>query len=262
MTSFTCIHTNGVYQQYKGNICNRAFKCGSELPEYVALILRNGGSQSPDRWLRELRNNQKRVGRKNYYALLGSENQEDNNVLIENEIENEMLAEEKMYKAYIQYSKELENNILERILHCKPEFFERLVVDLLIKMGYGYDNKSGKVVGKSHDGGVDGIIQEDKLGLSNIYIQAKRYSGGNKVGSHEIQAFVGAMQKVQKGVFITTSDFTKEALKFSEDQQQKQLRLVSGHELARLIIQNEVGLEPIQKYAVYKIDDEYFDDEI
>ena len=204
----------------------------------------------------------KRVGRKNYYALLGSENQEDNNVLIENEIENEMLAEEKMYKAYIQYSKELENNILERILHCKPEFFERLVVDLLIKMGYGYDNKSGKVVGKSHDGGVDGIIQEDKLGLSNIYIQAKRYSGGNKVGSHEIQAFVGAMQKVQKGVFITTSDFTKEALKFSEDQQQKQLRLVSGHELARLIIQNEVGLEPIQKYAVYKIDDEYFDDEI
>lgn len=70
------------------------------------------------------------------------------------------------------------------------------------------------------------------------------------------------MQKVQKGVFITTSDFTKEALKFSEDQQQKQLRLVSGHELARLIIQNEVGLEPIQKYAVYKIDDEYFDDEI
>ena len=70
----------------------------------------------------------KRVGRKNYYALLGSENQEDNNVLIENEIENEMLAEEKMYKAYIQYSKELENNILERILHCKPEFFERLVV--------------------------------------------------------------------------------------------------------------------------------------
>ena len=190
----------------------------------------------------------KRVGRKNYYALLGSENQEDNNVLIENEIENEMLAEEKMYKAYIQYSKELENNILERILHCKPEFFERLVVDLLIKMGYGYDNKSGKVVGKSHDGGVDGIIQEDKLGLSNIY--------------HEIQAFVGAMRKVQKGVFITTSDFTKEALKFSEDQQQKQLRLVSGHELARLIIQNEVGLEPIQKYAVYKIDDEYFDDEI
>lgn len=133
---------------------------------------------------------------------------------------------------------------------------------MLIKMGYGYDNKSGKVVGKSHDGGVDGIIQEDKLGLSNIYIQAKRYSGGNKVGSHEIQAFVGAMQKVQKGVFITTSDFTKEALKFSEDQQQKQLRLVSGHELARLIIQNEVGLEPIQKYAVYKIDDEYFDDEI
>lgn len=202
----------------------------------------------------------KRVGRKNYYALLGMENQEVN-LLTENEIENEMLAEEKIYKVYTQYTEQLKNNILERILQCKPEFFERLVVDLLIKMGYGYDNKSGKVVGKSHDGGVDGIIQEDKLGLSNIYIQAKRYSGGNKVGSHEIQAFVGAMKNVQKGVFITTSDFTKEALKFSENQQQKQLRLINGPELARLIIQNEIGLEPIQKYAVYKIDDEYFDDE-
>lgn len=202
----------------------------------------------------------KRVGKKNYYALLGSEKEENNNALMENE--NEMLAEEKIYKAYIAYVRELENDILERILHCKPEFFERLVVDLLIKMGYGYDNKSGKVVGKSHDGGVDGIIQEDKLGLSNIYIQAKRYSGSKKVGSHEIQAFVGAMQNVQKGVFITTSDFTQEALKFSEKQQQKQLRLVSGHELARLIIQNEVGLELVKQYAVYKINDEYFDDEV
>lgn len=201
-----------------------------------------------------------RVGKKNYYALLDPENEENNNVLMENE--NEMLAEEKMYKAYIQYVEELENDILERILHCKSEFFERLVVDLLIKMGYGYDNKSGKVVGKPYDGGVDGIIQEDKLGLSNIYIQAKRYSESKKVGPHDIQAFVGAMQNVQKGVFITTSDFTKKALEFSEKQQQKQLRLVSGHELARLIIQNEVGLEPIKKYAIYKIDDEYFDDEI
>lgn len=84
-----------------------------------------------------------------------------------------MLAEEKMYKAYIQYSKELENNILERILHCKPDFLNGLVVDLLIKMGYGYDNKSGKVVGKSHDGGVDGIIQEDKLDLATYIYKQK-----------------------------------------------------------------------------------------
>ncbi len=122
-------------------------------------------------------------------------------MLIENEIENEMLAEEKMYKAYIQYSKELENNILERILHCKPEFFERLVVDLLIKMGYGYDNKSGKVVGKSHDGGVDGIIQEDKLGLSNIYIQAKRYSGGNKVDLMKYKLLWEQCKRFRKGIY-------------------------------------------------------------
>lgn len=204
----------------------------------------------------------KRVGRTNYYALIDSENQDSNKMLIKDEIENEMLAEEKIDKSYAQHIKELEENIIDKILHCKPEFFERLVVDLLIKMGYGYDNNSGSVVGKAHDGGIDGIIKEDKLGLSNIYIQAKRYSGGNNVGSREIQAFVGAMQSVQKGVFITTSEFSKEAIKFSESQQQKQLRLINGHELARLIIQNEVGLEPVHKYTVYRIDEEYFDDEI
>lgn len=196
------------------------------------------------------------------YALIDSENQDSNKMLIKDEIENEMLAEEKIDKSYAQHIKELEENIIDKILHCKPEFFERLVVDLLIKMGYGYDNNSGSVVGKAHDGGIDGIIKEDKLGLSNIYIQAKRYSGGNNVGSREIQAFVGAMQSVQKGVFITTSEFSKEAIKFSESQQQKQLRLINGHELARLIIQNEVGLEPVHKYTVYRIDEEYFDDEI
>lgn len=116
----------------------------------------------------------KRVGRTNYYALIDSENQDSNKILITDEIENEMLAEEKIDKSYAQHITELEENIIDKILHCKPEFFERLVVDLLIKMGYGYDNNSGSVVGKSHDGGVDGIISEDKLGLSNIYIYRQK----------------------------------------------------------------------------------------
>ena len=210
----------------------------------------------------------KRIGKTNYYALINPESKEDNfqNELIQDDSENEMLAEEKIERAYELHGKELEDNLIERILQCKPEFFERLVVELLMKMGYGYDRSSGSVVGKSHDGGVDGIINEDKLGLSKIYIQAKRYAIGNNVGSHDTQAFVGAMQKAQKGVFITTSDFTKEAKKYVREIQNGSnatpLRLINGHELAKLMIQYEVGLEPVHSYTVYRIEEEYFDDGI
>lgn len=210
----------------------------------------------------------KRIGKTNYYALINPESKEDNfqNELIQDDSENEMLAEEKIERAYELHVKELEDNLIERILQCKPEFFERLVVELLMKMGYGYDRSSGSVVGKSHDGGVDGIINEDKLGLSKIYIQAKRYAIGNNVGSHDTQAFVGAMQKAQKGVFITTSDFTKEAKKYVREIQNGSnatpLRLINGHELAKLMIQYEVGLEPVHSYTVYRIEEEYFDDSI
>lgn len=210
----------------------------------------------------------KRIGKTNYYALINPESKEDNfqDELIQDDSENEMLAEEKIERAYELHVKELEDNLIERILQCKPEFFERLVVELLMKMGYGYDRSSGSVVGKSHDGGVDGIINEDKLGLSKIYIQAKRYAIGNNVGSHDTQAFVGAMQKAQKGVFITTSDFTKEAKKYVREIQNGSnatpLRLINGHELAKLMIQYEVGLEPVHSYTVYRIEEEYFDDGI
>lgn len=210
----------------------------------------------------------KRIGKTNYYALINPESKEDNfqNELIQDDSENEMLAEEKIERAYELHVKELEDNLIERILQCKPEFFERLVVELLMKMGYGYDRSSGSVIGKSHDGGVDGIINEDKLGLSKIYIQAKRYAIGNNVGSHDTQAFVGAMQKAQKGVFITTSDFTKEAKKYVREIQNGSnatpLRLINGHELAKLMIQYEVGLEPVHSYTVYRIEEEYFDDGI
>lgn len=210
----------------------------------------------------------KRIGKTNYYALINPESKEDNfqKELIQDDSENEMLAEEKIERAYELHVKELEDNLIERILQCKPEFFERLVVELLMKMGYGYDRFSGSVVGKSHDGGVDGIINEDKLGLSKIYIQAKRYAIGSNVGSHDTQAFVGAMQKAQKGVFITTSDFTKEAKKYAREIQNGSnatpLRLINGHELAKLMVQYEVGLEPVHSYTVYRIEEEYFDDGI
>ncbi len=99
---------------------------------------------------------------------------------------------------------------------------------MLIAMGYGYDKDSGIVVGGSHDGGIDGIIFEDKLELDKIYLQAKKYKIGNTVGRKDLQAFVGAMQNVHKGVFITTSSFTKEAVVYAKNQQQKSLKLIDG----------------------------------
>jgi len=105
----------------------------------------------------------------------------------------------------------IKQQVFERILNSSPKFFEHLVVALLLGMGYGYDSQAGTVTGRSHDGGIDGIISEDKLGLDLVYIQAKRYSKENKVGRKEIQAFIGAMEHIQKGVYFTTSSFTKEA---------------------------------------------------
>lgn len=126
-------------------------------------------------------------------------------------------------------------------------------------MGYGYDESSGVVVGGPHDGGIDGIISEDKLGLDLIYLQAKRYKTGKAVARHELQAFVGAMQNVQKGVFITTSSFTKEARQYAEQQQQKNLKLIDGEMLSSLMIKYEVGITIEDRIKIYRLDATYFE---
>lgn len=125
-------------------------------------------------------------------------------------------------------------------------------------MGYGYGKQAGVVTGRPHDGGIDGIISEDKLGLDLIYFQAKRYSTSNKVGRSELQAFIGAMEHVQKGVYITTSKYTKEAMAFIEKQQQKNVKLIDGDLLSELLVKYEVGVIPAQRISIYKIDSEYF----
>lgn len=122
-------------------------------------------------------------------------------------------------------------------------------------MEYGSDELSGRVLGKSHDG----VIYEDKMGLSKIYIQAKRNDSNNTIGKPLLQAFVGAMQDVQKGVFITTSSFTKEAKSYAEKQQQKSLKLIDGDFLAELMIKYGIGLEKIQIYTMYKINEDFFE---
>lgn len=170
----------------------------------------------------------------------------------------ELLPEEKIKAALQEHVVNMKQQVFTHVLNNSPEFFEHLVVDLLLKMGYGYDEQAGGVTGKSHDGGIDGIISEDKLGLDVIYIQAKKYAPANTVGRKEIQAFIGAMESVQKGVFITTSSFTREAIAFVDKQQQKSIKLIDGVLLSELLVKYRVGVDVAQSFALYKLDADYF----
>ncbi|HEU0220195.1 MAG TPA: restriction endonuclease [Gallionella sp.] len=154
--------------------------------------------------------------------------------------------------------KELAEEILQRIKSCPPAFFERLVVELLVKMGYGGTRQdAGRAIGRSGDEGIDGVIHEDRLGLDVIYLQAKRWE--NVVGRPEIQKFVGALQgqRAKKGVFITTSDFTKEAVEYVRNIDNKVV-LINGALLANLMIDHNVGVSLAATYEIKKIDSDYF----
>lgn len=154
--------------------------------------------------------------------------------------------------------KELAGEILQRVKGCSPAFFERLVVELLVKMGYGGTRQdAGRAIGRSGDEGIDGVIHEDRLGLDVIYLQAKRWEG--IVGRPEIQKFVGALlgQRAKKGVFITTSDFTKEAVEFVRNIDTKVV-LINGTLLASLMIDHNVGVSLAMNYEIKKIDSDYF----
>lgn len=177
------------------------------------------------------------------------------NIIDEN---TEFLPEEKIANAIDEHLQQIKLQLLDNIMSNHPDFFEQLVVELLLKMGYGYDKKSGIITGGSHDNGIDGIISEDKLGLDLIYIQAKRYSNTNKVGRKELQAFIGAMGHIQKGVFITTSSYTKEASTFANQQQQKSVKLIDGESLTDYMVKYGIGVESVKTFNIYKINSDYF----
>lgn len=177
------------------------------------------------------------------------------------EINEDSTPEEQMEYAFDQLSSSLESDILDQIKSCNPQFFEKLVVHLLLRMGYGGSLKdAGKAIGRSGDGGIDGIIKEDKLGLDVIYIQAKRWD--NTIGRPDIQRFAGALQgnRAKKGVFITTSGFSKEALDFAQGLDSK-LILIDGKRLAGLMVEHDVGVSPVVSYTVKRIDSDYFSEE-
>ena len=169
--------------------------------------------------------------------------------------------EDALASAYRLLRKSLEDEVLSTVKDSSPSFFERLVVDLLVKMGYGGNRQdAGRALGKSGDGGIDGIINEDQLGLDVIYIQAKRWDG--TVGRPEIQKFAGALQgqRARKGVFITTSNFSKDALEYVSMIESK-IVLIDGAKLASLMAEHNVGVSAVGRYEIKKIDSDYFDEE-
>lgn len=173
-------------------------------------------------------------------------------------IESETTPVESLESAFQELNATLADELLETIKQSPPDFLERLVIDVLIGIGYGGSKKeAGEAMGRSGDGGIDGIIKDDKLGLDIIYIQAKRWE--NTVGRPEIQKFAGALQgkRARKGVFITTSNFSKDAKDYVENIDSK-IILIDGKRLAKLMIENNVGVSPVSKYEIKRIDLDYF----
>lgn len=175
----------------------------------------------------------------------------------------EQNPEELLENSYQEIRQALATDLLFILRKLSPDAFEKLVVELLVKMGYGGSIRdAGKAVGKSGDQGIDGIIKEDRLGLDIIYIQAKRWADNNAVGRPEIQKFVGALagQGAKKGIFITTSYFTQEALEYAPRNEIK-IVLIDGEELGQLMIDYNLGVSTQKIYEIKRIDHDYFGDE-
>ncbi|MBN1472841.1 MAG: restriction endonuclease [Syntrophaceae bacterium] len=170
---------------------------------------------------------------------------------------------EALESAYENLRAELIDELLNKLKKISPAFFERVVVELLVKMGYGGSRAdAGKAIGKSGDGGIDGIIKEDRLGLDVVYIQAKRWDN-NPVGRPDVMQFAGALQaqKANKGIFITTSRFTDDARSYVSQIGSK-IVLIDGEQLTNYMIEHDVGVSTVSLYPVKKIDSDYFEESI
>ena len=176
------------------------------------------------------------------------------------EIQDSQTPEELLENAYLQVRRQIESELLAQLKSSPPDFLERVVVDLVVRMGYGGSRKdAGEALGRSGDEGIDGIIKEDPLGLDIIYLQAKRWEGS--VGRPEIQKFAGALQgqRARKGIFITTSTFTADALEYTSRIETK-IILIDGLRLSKLMFDHGVGVATASNYEVKRIDSDYFTD--
>lgn len=168
--------------------------------------------------------------------------------------------EEAIEHSYTQLRSQLADELLEQIKGCSSDFFERLVVDVIVAMGYGGSHRdAAKATQRSNDGGIDGIIKQDRLGLDTIYIQAKKWDDSRPIHRPEIQKFAGALQGVRarKGIFITTSSFSDGAREYVATIDSK-IVLIDGTELAQLMIDHGIGVTPHQTYEIKRLDSDYF----
>ncbi|AHI23912.1 5-methylcytosine-specific restriction enzyme MRR [Corynebacterium vitaeruminis DSM 20294] len=156
----------------------------------------------------------------------------------------------------------VETNLRRRLQESSPAFFEKAVLELLWAMGYGGAHGSKEHLGQSGDGGIDGVIRQDTLGLSKVYVQAKRYSDGNNVGSGEIRNFIGALDSKgsNQGVFITSSKFAPAATTTANNYRHGTIVLIDGIELTRLMLAYGVAVQTHRIYTLYEIDEDFFDD--
>ncbi|MCA1524272.1 restriction endonuclease [Bradyrhizobium yuanmingense] len=170
--------------------------------------------------------------------------------------------EEQIEAAYQTLEATLRADLLDRIAKNSPAFFEQLIVDLLVAMGYGGSHKNAAAqLGRSGDGGVDGVINEDRLGLDRVYVQAKRYSAGNAVGRPDVQAFVGSLVGLgaSKGVFVTTSTFSAQARDFVKHLSQRVV-LLDGASLAGLMIEHGIGVRTSRTVEFRRLDEDFFEE--
>ncbi|HDZ9156190.1 TPA: restriction endonuclease [Vibrio cholerae] len=190
-----------------------------------------------------------------------SPNQNKEDELSLADIESETTPDEVLRAAYKQINDALASEILARTRKVSPAFFEQLLIDLLLAMGYGGSGEGmAHTLGKSGDNGVDGVINQDPLGVDQVYIQAKRYADGNNISASDIRDFFGALnlKKAQKGIFITTSDFTTSAVQTAKDLGMR-IVLINGKELAKLMLRYNIGSRDEQVIYLKRIDEEFFE---
>lgn len=175
-------------------------------------------------------------------------------------VSSEETPDEVIRRAHVQIQSSLSKDMLDRIHSSPPKFFEELIVDLLVRMGYGTGDDTGQAIGQSGDDGIDGVINLDPLGVDQVYFQAKRYQPSSSIGAGALRDFFGAlaMKDVTKGIFVTTSHFTASARETAE-KLSKRIVLIDGLELARLLILHSVGCRVIETFPVSIIDESYFE---
>ena len=198
-------------------------------------------------------------GFRDFHNRKGRSTDKDNQV--ETVIESESTPDEDLRKAYEQINAGIAEDILERVRSSTPQFFEDLILKLLLAMGYGGTSEdAARALGKSGDNGVDGVVDQDSLGVDQIYVQAKRYDEGNNVGAGEIRNFCGALsqKKVQKGIFFTTSKFSNSARQTATEVGMR-IVLIDGDLLARLMIRHNVGCRDEDVLYLKKVDEEFFE---